>query len=76
MESMKDSVNTQYKDRLFKRIFKKKKDLLELYNAVNNTNYDNPEELEVNTLEDAVYMRMKNDVSFVIKDVLNLYELY
>lgn len=32
------------------------------------------EELEVNTLEDAVYMRMKNDVSFVIKDVLNLYE--
>ncbi|MBR5316383.1 MAG: hypothetical protein IKU39_00630 [Lachnospiraceae bacterium] len=71
---MKDNVNTQYKDRLFKRIFKKKKDLLELYNAVNNTNYDNPEELEVNTLEDAVYMRMKNDVSFVIKDVLNLYE--
>ena len=74
MGNMKDSVNTQYKDRLFKRIFKKKKDLLELYNAVNNTNYDNPEELEVNTLEDAVYMRMKNDVSFVIKDVLNLYE--
>ena len=74
MRSIREGVNTQYKDRLFKRIFKEKKDLLELYNAVNNTNYENPDELEVNTLEDAVYMRMKNDVSFVIKDVLNLYE--
>ena len=67
-------INRQYKDRLFKRIFRDKKDLLELYNAMNDTNYSNPEEIEVNTLEGVVYMGMKNDVSFLFTEVLNLYE--
>ena len=66
--------NRQYKDRLFKLIFREKQDLLQLYNAVNGTNYDNPENIEVNTIEDAVYMGMKNDISFLVMDVLNLYE--
>lgn len=68
------TVNRQYKNRLFKLIFKEKEDLLQLYNAVNNTDYNNPEDIEVNTLEDVVYMGMKNDISFLITDVLNLYE--
>lgn len=67
-------VNRQYKDRLFKLIFKDKADLLQLYNAINGTNYDNPDDIEVNTLEDAVYMGMKNDISFLVCNVLNLYE--
>lgn len=41
---------------------------------MNDTNYSNPEEIEVNTLEDVVYMGMKNDVSFIFTEVLNLYE--
>lgn len=69
-----EHVNRQYKDRLFKFIFRSKEDLLELYNAVNNTSYTNPEDMEINTLEDVVYMGMKNDASFLIKNVLNLYE--
>ena len=67
-------VNKQYKDRLFKLVFKEKKDLLELYNAINDTNYDNPDDIKINTIEDVVYMGMKNDVSFLVCDVLNLYE--
>lgn len=67
-------VNRQYKDRLFKLVFNNKEDLLQLYNAINDTSYDNPEDIEVNTLEDAVYMRMKNDISFLLTDILNLYE--
>ncbi|MBR5127553.1 MAG: hypothetical protein IKU69_03895 [Roseburia sp.] len=67
-------VNTQYKDRLFKLVFKDKKDLLELYNAINDTDYNNPDDIEINTMEDVVYMGMKNDVSFLICDILNLYE--
>lgn len=74
MENKRGKANRTYKDRLFKLIFKEKKDLMQLYNAINNTYYDNPDEIEVNTIEDAVYMGMKNDVSFLIKDVLNLYE--
>ena len=73
-KTQKKSVNREYKDRLFKLIFREKKDLLELYNAINDTDYDNPEDIEVNTLEDVVYMGMKNDVSFLITDVLNLYD--
>ena len=73
-ENQEIFVNRSYKDRLFRFIFREKKDLLELYNAVNGTDYDNPEDMVVNTLEDVVYMGMKNDSSFLIKDVLNLYE--
>ena len=73
-EEPKKQHNREYKDRLFKLIFRKKEDLLELYNAINGTDYHNPEDVEVNTIEDVVYMGMKNDLSFLIADVLNLYE--
>ena len=48
--------------------------MLELYNAINNSGYTNPEDLTITTIEDVVYMGMKNDLSFLIDDVLNLYE--
>ena len=73
---MRETPQTErkYKDKLFRLVFHEKKELLSLYNAVNGTNYDNPEDLEVNTLENAVYMNMKNDISFVFDMELNLYE--
>ena len=67
-------TNRKYKDRLFQRIFDTPQDLLELYNAVNDTQYTNWEDLEITTLEDAIYMSMKNDKSFIISSTLNLYE--
>lgn len=66
--------NRKYKDTLFRMVFKEKKYLLDLYNAVNGTEYDNPEELEINTLENVLYISMKNDVSFMIDGTMNLYE--
>ncbi len=68
------AVNRAHKDRLFQRVFADKRDLLDLYNAVNRTNYTNPDELEITTLEDVIYMSMKNDMSFIISSTLNLYE--
>ena len=67
-------IRRQYKDRLFQKVFEDKKDLLELYNAVNGTNYTNSEELEINTLDDVIYLSMKNDLSFIISSTMNLYE--
>ena len=67
-------VNPKFKDSLFRLIFRERKALLSLYNAVNGSDYQNPEELVVNTMEDVVYMGMKNDVSFLFADHLNLYE--
>ena len=63
-----------YKDRIFRMIFKEKRALLALYNAMNDTAYQDPEELVITTLENAIYLGMKNDVSFMICDRLFLYE--
>lgn len=67
-------MNRRYKDVLFRHLFRDKQDLLELYNALNGSTYTDPEELEVVTLEDVIFMKMKNDLSFIIGSSLNLYE--
>ena len=68
------SVNRIYKARIFEMLYSDKKELLELYNAVNGTDYKDPELLEINTLDNAIYMAMRNDVSFVIGTEVSLYE--
>ena len=67
-------VYRTYKDRVFRLLFKEKSRLLELYNALNNTSYTSEENLVVNTLENAIFMKMKNDVSFIIDCDMCLYE--
>ena len=67
-------ANRAYKDRLFIKIFERREDLLSLYNAVNGSDYQNPDELEITTLDNAIYMRMKNDISFLIDGYMSLYE--
>ena len=67
-------VKRTYKDSLFRMIFREKEELLSLYNVVNGSDYKNTEDLEINTIEDVIYMGIKNDVSFLIDDYLNLYE--
>ena len=63
-----------YKDSIFRMLFKDKENLLSLYNALNKTDYTDVEGLEITTLENAVYMNYKNDVSFVFDYELMLYE--
>lgn len=68
-------VHRQIKDRLFRFLFEKDRDaLLQLYNALNGTNYQDPSMLQVVTIESAVYVVMKNDLAFILAGVLNLYE--
>ncbi len=55
-------------------VFSDKKELLGLYNAVSGKQYKDPGALNVNTLENAIYMAIKNDLSFVIDSRLSLYE--
>ena len=68
------TFNRTIKSTIFIMIFGDKKNLLELYNAVSGNHYTDPELLEVNTLENAIYMTVKNDISFVIEARLSLYE--
>lgn len=68
------TVNRTFKSRIFAMLYRDKKELLDLYNAVTGKHYENPDELEINTLENAIYMSMQNDVSFLIDSRLSLYE--
>ena len=68
------TVNRTFKSTLFIMLFEDRKNLLELYNAITGKHYADPEFLEINTLENAIYMSMKNDVSFLIDGRLSLYE--
>lgn len=67
-------ANRKYKDTVFRMLFSDRKNLLSLYNAVNGTAYDDPSMLEIVTLENAVYIGMKNDLSFIVNTNLFLYE--
>ena len=69
-----NQVYRSYKDRLFRMVFREKKELLGLYNAVNGTSYTDPEALTVVTLENAIYMNMKNDLAVVMDFYMDLYE--
>lgn len=68
------SAQRNFKDTVFRMLFREKTALLSLYNAVNETNFTNVDELEIATLDNAVYMGMKNDVSCVFAFELSLYE--
>lgn len=70
----KDSINRKHKDRLFRFIFRDKTALLSLYNALNESDYKDINQLEVYTMENYIYMHMKNDLSFLIDYSLNIFE--
>ena len=67
-------VNRTYRSTVFIMLFEEKENLLELYNAMSGKHYIDPELLEINTLENAIYMSIKNDVSFLMDGRLSLYE--
>ena len=71
------TVNHEYKDRLFNFIFGRDENrewTLSLYNAINDSHYTDASLLEFNTLEDVLYIKMRNDTSFIISDILSVYE--
>ena len=68
------AANSHYKDTVFRMLFREKARLLSLYNSVNGKHYANPEEPEIVTLENAVYLGMKNDLAFLMDFSLSLYE--
>ena len=70
-------VNRKYKDRLFRLRFgseEYKVDILSLYNALNGTFYSNPDDITITTIDDVIYIKMKNDVSLIIDGNLPLWE--
>lgn len=67
-------VQRIHKDKLFRFIFRDKKKLLQLYNAINQTSYEDVRQLTIMTLENVIYLGYKNDVSFLLDWALCLIE--
>ena len=74
MTDEKKPMYFTYKDRVFRLLYRDRNRLLELYNALNDTNYTNVDDLTVTTLENAIFIKTKNDVSFIIDCNMCLYE--
>ena len=68
------AANRQYKDTVFRMLFSEKENLLSLYNAVTGNAYQNADDLKIVTLENAIYMGMKNDLAFMLETNIYLYE--
>jgi len=59
-------VNRKHKDSVFTKLFSKKSNLLELYNAVSGKNYPKSTEIKIITLSNVLFMEQLNDICFVI----------
>ena len=73
------ATNRAYKDSLFRIIYSGKDErsrrwLLSLYNAISGKNYTNIEDLRITTIENVIYLTMKNDLSFLLDSQMNLFE--
>lgn len=66
--------NREYKSSIFTMLLEDKSRALDVYNAVNNTDYGDIDDLEIIMLENAVYLSYRNDASFIFSATLNLYE--
>ena len=70
-------VRRDFKDSLFCHLFgteERKSNALELYNALAGACVDDPDDLELNTIGDAIFLGVKNDVSYLVSDEMLLWE--
>ena len=65
----------QSKDILFRLVFgNDRQALLQLYNVLHGTAYADPHELQIVTLDNAIYISRKNDLAFLLAGSINMYE--
>ena len=74
-----DTTRRTFRDTLFRSIYSGKDDrskrwLLSLYNALSGKKYTDISALEITTIDDVIYVTMKNDLSFLINSEMHLFE--
>ena len=68
------SGNREYKSDVFSMLMQDKERALQLYNVMNDSNYQNPEAVEMTTLDGGISLSVRNDASFVVDARLSIYE--
>ena len=66
--------NREYKSDVFSMLMEDKAMALSVYNALNDTNYTNPDDIEICTLDKGVSLTVRNDAAFVVDAALSIYE--
>jgi hypothetical protein len=66
--------NREYKSDVFSMLMEDKRNALQVYNAVNGSDYDDPEVVEICTLDRGISLTIRNDVAFVVDANLSVYE--
>lgn len=74
MEDTTTTTKRTFKDGVFRMLMNIPENALSVYNGLNDTNYTDTSQLTYNTLENAIFMNIKNDVSFIIGLDMPLYE--
>ena len=59
-------TNKAYKDSVFRKLFHDKEKLLELYSALSGRTYSKDTEIQIVTLDEAIFGDRKNDLAFII----------
>ena len=68
------SGNREYKSDVFSMLLENPNNALQLYNALNQSNYTDPEMIEIRTLDKGVSLSVRNDSAFVLDSNLSIYE--
>ncbi len=66
--------NREYKSDVFSMLMEDPRNALDLYNAMNGSNYADPDLVEINTLDKGISLTVRNDASFVLDLHLSIYE--
>ncbi len=68
------SGNREYKSDVFSMLMQDKSRALQLYNAMNDSHYDDPDEVEIVTHDGGISLSIRNDASFIVDARLSIYE--
>ena len=74
MTKTKTIENRKYKSDVFSMLMEEPKYALDVYNALNDSDYDDPNIIEIKNLDKCVSLSIRNDAAFIIGMNLNIYE--
>jgi hypothetical protein len=66
--------NREYKSDVFSMLMENRANALAVYNALNGTEYEDPEQVTIKRLEKGISLTVRNDAAFVIDCHINIYE--
>lgn len=71
---MKNVENREYKSDVFSMLMEDKRYALEVYNALNGSSYEDPEQVEYVNLEKGISLSVRNDAAFIVDTDVSIYE--